>query len=227
MLKDTSSWSVEQLLRFDFSPEHFIPTAADQSNRIESQPIPWNALLASEATPETHVSVLWDAVRLAEARGAVTIERLCSWQSAIIREQMVYGFQHVEDSWIGRLRSGNLEVSVGRHMGTRAYRVLDELAELLKDIEASLSDAGPMQDRLRLVAQFHLRYERIHPFVDGNGRTGRALALSIARRLGIPPVLFTHCDRYASYYPAFGDEKGDAMFAYCQRHQFKKDCFAI
>jgi Fic family protein len=62
-------------------------------------------------------------------------------------------------------------------------------------------------DMLPAVAQAaiaHAQFETIHPFVDGNGRTGRALIHVILRRRGIAPrfvppislVLATHADAY-------------------------------
>lgn len=40
-------------------------------------------------------------------------------------------------------------------------------------------------------AVFHIKFERIHPFNDGNGRTGRIILNQHLLRLGIPPVLIT------------------------------------
>jgi len=44
-------------------------------------------------------------------------------------------------------------------------------------------------DGPRLVAGCHAEFERIHPFLDGNGRTGRLLLNLIMVRLGWPPVV--------------------------------------
>ncbi|MGI8702235.1 MAG: Fic family protein [Nocardioidaceae bacterium] len=65
------------------------------------------------------------------------------------------------------------------------------VAELLEDLCAFASN-----DALPAVAQAaiaHAQFETIHPFVDGNGRTGRALVHVILRRRGsaprvLPPV---------------------------------------
>jgi hypothetical protein len=39
------------------------------------------------------------------------------------------------------------------------------------------------------VAELHCRFEQIHPFLDGNGRTGRLVLNLILVRLGYPPVI--------------------------------------
>ena len=39
------------------------------------------------------------------------------------------------------------------------------------------------------IAEFHVRFERIHPFQDGNGRIGRLIMLKECLKYGITPIL--------------------------------------
>jgi Fic family protein len=45
---------------------------------------------------------------------------------------------------------------------------------------------GPIGDR---AADLHARFERVHPFLDGNGRAGRLLTNLLLVRLGYPPAV--------------------------------------
>ena len=52
------------------------------------------------------------------------------------------------------------------------------------------------------IARFHLEFEGIHPFIDGNGRTGRLLMNLELIRCGYPPINVKFTDR-KRYYDAF------------------------
>jgi hypothetical protein len=45
------------------------------------------------------------------------------------------------------------------------------------------------------LAQLHAAFERAHPFLDGNGRTGRLVMNLLLVRLGYPPVVVYKRDR--------------------------------
>ena len=62
------------------------------------------------------------------------------------------------------------------------------------------------------ITRFHLEFEGIHPFVDGNGRTGRLLMNLDLIRNGFPPINVKFTDR-KRYYDAFDAyyKEDDAM----------------
>ena len=72
-------------------------------------------------------------------------------------------------------------------------------------IGALLADMGTIYRKLHVVEQvalFHLRFESIHPFIDGNGRTGRLLMNLQLIQAGYPPINVKFADR-RRYYEAF------------------------
>lgn len=43
--------------------------------------------------------------------------------------------------------------------------------------------------RYQILARLHDGFEKVHPFIDGNGRTGRLLPNLLLVRLGYPPII--------------------------------------
>ncbi len=60
---------------------------------------------------------------------------------------------------------------------------VNEFGERLADGSLSLTDVPEP------LARIHVDFERIHPFIDGNGRTGRLLLNLILVRCGWPPIV--------------------------------------
>jgi len=96
------------------------------------------------------------------------------------------------------------------------------LTPLLHDLCAAIND-----DRLPPLVQaalVHAQFETIHPFDDGNGRTGRALVHVILKRRGIaqqfvPPISVVFADAKAQYIAAltrFRDAGDDGVAAWIE-----------
>ncbi len=81
-------------------------------------------------------------------------------------------------------------------VGAASEDTAEEMAELL----AGLQDV-PGERVLTAAAYFHVKFENIHPFADGNGRTGRLVMNYLLVLHGHPPVTVHEEDR-RSYYAA-------------------------
>lgn len=68
---------------------------------------------------------------------------------------------------------------------------------LIEDLCNQLNEE--INDPLELLARTHAKFEQIHPFSDGNGRTGRLIMFAMALQHGIVPPIITK-DRRSAYY---------------------------
>lgn len=104
--------------------------------------------------------------------------------------------------WVG---TDGISPRGASHVGPQPELVKDAMDDLLRFIQ---------RDDLPVLAQCaiaHAQFETIHPFVDGNGRTGRALIHAILRNKGltqhiVPPVsagLLRHTSQYFDTLTAF------------------------
>jgi len=90
----------------------------------------------------------------------------------------------------GRYRT--IQVRVGRHIPPPALEVSGLMRELLDWWHHRAPSLSPVLSS----AILHYRFEDIHPFADGNGRTGRALALWELYRRGFDTHHIFSVDEY-------------------------------
>ena len=85
-----------------------------------------------------------------------------------------------------------------------AYHVPSDpvlVPEQMENLVAEFS-ANKKMHPIERAALFHLKFEGIHPFVDGNGRTGRLILNLMLMQAGYPPINVKYSDR-RRYYEAF------------------------
>ena len=81
-------------------------------------------------------------------------------------------------------------------IGASSEDVQEEMAELSEELQDLRQE-----DALTAAAYFHVKFENIHPFADGNGRTGRLAMNYILVILNHPPIIVHEEDR-KEYYTA-------------------------
>ena len=83
---------------------------------------------------------------------------------------------------------------------TQPYMVITELQEWILNLEAQLNGADKA-GIVEAISRQHIAFERIHPFLDGNGRVGRALMVYTCLQNGIAPIVVTKENKaeYISY----------------------------
>ena len=110
-----------------------------------------------------------------------------------------------ESSIAGTYRSTDVQILGSKHRPPPGYQVQ---AQMTKFIEW-LSENKNKYHSVKFAALAHHRFVAIHPFEDGNGRTGRLLMNLLLMRAGYPIAIILKNDR-TKYYNALNDaDSGD------------------
>ena len=76
---------------------------------------------------------------------------------------------------------------------TPPEKVKEEMGNLIEMYEKNSEKLHPLQ----MSALFHGKFERIHPFADGNGRVGRFIVTAMLVNEGYPPLIIRKTQRDA------------------------------
>jgi Fic family protein len=138
----------------------------------------------------------------------LTEEKLCAWQRSIMA-----GRTDVED--IGRYRTSAdpMQIVSSISYQPKVYFEAPPASDLNKEMEGFIdwfNESSPTGSHplptLTRAGISHIYFESIHPFEDGNGRVGRAIALkSLSQSLGQPAMIAlaaTINARKSAYYDA-------------------------
>ena len=108
----------------------------------------------------------------------------------------------------GVYRSVPVRILGANHTPPQPYLVPVQMEQLIANYETMKRE----KHIIEAIAEFHLRFEGIHPFIDGNGRTGRLVLNLELMKAGLLPVNVKFADR-ALYYSCFDEYYSDQRSA--------------
>jgi Fic family protein len=186
-----------------------IPESVYNSNAIENSTLTLKEteriLLEMEADRTLDLREVFEAKNLARVMEYIRIrahEQPLGEAMILLLHQML--ITNIDDSIAGRFRKDREYVRVGTHVAPPPEHVGRLIGQLFIDYR---SDTG--SHFLEKISRFHLEFERIHPFCDGNGRIGRVIMNYQLIREGYTPIIVRNKGKREHYYPSFREYVDD------------------
>ncbi len=181
-----------------------VAEAVYNSNAIENSTLTLmeteKILLEMAVTREVSVREVFEAKNLARVVAYIrnkSQELEVNKEIILFLHQMLIG--GIKDEIAGRFRKTGEYVRVGTHVAPAPEHVERMIDALLSEYTGNIS--GFFVDK---IAKFHLEFETIHPFCDGNGRIGRVLINYQFQRLGFPGIIIRDKEK-REYYSTFAE----------------------
>lgn len=119
-------------------------------------------------------------------------EPLSEWNIKNIHSLIL---KEIDNANAGKYRTENVVISGAKHIPPNHYEVGDLMQKLMVEYQNEWKGFHPII-RATLI---HGEFVKIHPFIDGNGRTSRLLLNFELMKNGYPPIIIKNVER-ARYY---------------------------
>ena len=103
--------------------------------------------------------------------------------------------KNIDDENKGKYRTTNVIISGAEHKPPQSFEVQSQMQEFIKKYNENITKLHPIE----LASFVHIEFVKIHPFIDGNGRTSRLLMNLELIKAGFPPVVIELEDRLEYY----------------------------
>jgi Fic family protein len=121
-------------------------------------------------------------------------EPFSEWQIRNIHRLVL---SKIDDENAGMYRKENVLISGAKHIPPDFLNLSGEMEQLIHWYEGEASSLHPVER----AALLHVKFVKIHPFIDGNGRTSRLLLNFELMKYGYPPIVI-HKETRVQYYDA-------------------------
>jgi Fic family protein len=156
-------------------------------------------LLELEISRDISVREVFEAKNLArvmEYTRSKSVDSELTSELMLLLHKMLLG--NINEDYAGRFRKPGEYVRVGTYIAPAPEKVESMIESILSYYNADSETY--LVDR---IAEFHLAFESIHPFCDGNGRMGRVIVNYQFSRFGFPSIIIRNKGK-REYYEAFG-----------------------
>ena len=72
---------------------------------------------------------------------------------------------------------------------TKPYLVPFEIEDWCNNLSYRLENAKTNEEKVEIIMDQHIKFEKIHPFIDGSGRTGRLLIIHSCLKEDLEPII--------------------------------------
>jgi len=207
---DSLKTGKRSLLDIVFEAE--LPESVYNSNAIENSTLTIDEtekiLLELEVSRNVSVREVFEAKNLARVfeyiKDRVAAKGLDKELILFLHQMLI---SNINEGIAGRFRQKNEYVRVGSHIAPAPEHVESMIKSAL--IEYSSNHTSHFVEK---IAKFHLEFEHVHPFIDGNGRIGRVLINYQLLQLGFPPIMIRDKEKalYYSSFKEYGDNRKTA-----------------
>ena len=188
--------------------EDFITRSTYHSNAIEGNTLSYAetyAILFNDNSLQVTATAreLYEAINHKYALGIALRDLGAPLTERLVKDVAIQINRNINE--IGGYRKVQVVIRNAEHMPPAPNQVNQLMMQLVFDYNAAETDDPFLRE-----AQLHLRFERIHPFEDGNGRTGRILVNRGLMKAGLAPVVIP-LERRADYLALLASGDADAL----------------